>query len=398
MPYRNGQLPESVLAPITGGGRLVKEAAAAFMAMNAESERRFGVTLHPSAPQNSYRPLSWQQYYYRLYRSGRGNLAAVPGTSNHGWGLAVDFPTMAQRHIVDEIGERYGWAKHWSDAPSEWWHIKYHPGVWKPSATEAPQHATERDRIAVAQQLLRSHGYEGVPVDGKLTGSTVHALRSFQRDHRLEVTGKADLHTLAALRSAPDVLPPHVVQDHEPHEAPAGRTRRALVRRRDVAPAAPAAVHEHHHDAPPESSRPLPAATLPDGGFPVNRIVALAGPFIAILAGGISAWVGSHFPGVDIDTSETAGIITQGVHFVVGAVITWALHHKYLAGWQQWERGVLALAAAAPAPAGDPPPAYDPDPGIAALADAPAEPPDSGVPPPAGPLDGDDRAAAALGH
>src|SRR3712207_6721490 len=198
VPYRNGQLPASVLAPITGGGRLVKEAAAAFMAMNAESERRFGVTLHPSAPQNSYRPLAWQQYYYRLYLSGRGNLAAVPGTSNHGWGLAVDFPTMAQRHIVDEIGERYGWAKKWSDAPSEWWHIRYHPGVWKPTPAPDPRHASERDRIAVAQQLLRAHGYEETPVDGKLTGSTVHALRSFQRDHRLERTGQAGLRTLAA--------------------------------------------------------------------------------------------------------------------------------------------------------------------------------------------------------
>ena len=39
---------------------------------------------------NGFRTREQQQYFYDLYLSGEGNLAAVPGTSNHEFGLAVD--------------------------------------------------------------------------------------------------------------------------------------------------------------------------------------------------------------------------------------------------------------------------------------------------------------------
>jgi len=120
--YLNGLLPGSVLAPITRcvngeRGRLRKDAAAAFMAMNAESVRRFGVTLCASSSRVTYRDRAAQDYFWRLYLSGRGALAARPYTSNHGLGLAIDLATPAMRRIVDQIGEKYGWAKKWSDAP-----------------------------------------------------------------------------------------------------------------------------------------------------------------------------------------------------------------------------------------------------------------------------------------
>jgi hypothetical protein len=125
----NGQLPDSELAPIAGG-RLRKDAAAAWNAMNAEARKR-GVPLSPTGSASSYRTLAQQQALYALYQSGRGNLAAVPGTSNHGWGLAVDLATPAMRKLLDEIGAKYGWSKEWSDAQTEWWHIKWREGVWQ---------------------------------------------------------------------------------------------------------------------------------------------------------------------------------------------------------------------------------------------------------------------------
>ena len=67
---------------------------------------------------------------WALYQSGRGNPAARPGTSNHGWGTAVDFATPAMRAMVNRIGAKYGWSKQWSDAPSEWWHVLYQAGHW----------------------------------------------------------------------------------------------------------------------------------------------------------------------------------------------------------------------------------------------------------------------------
>lgn len=123
----NGQLPSSDLAPIAGG-QLTKSAAAGYNAMNVESRKRYGVELRPTGSMSSYRTYAQQQYLYNLYLSGKGNLAAVPGTSNHGWGVAVDFATPQMRSIVDAIGAKYGWSKSWSDAPSEWWHIRYEAG------------------------------------------------------------------------------------------------------------------------------------------------------------------------------------------------------------------------------------------------------------------------------
>jgi LAS superfamily LD-carboxypeptidase LdcB len=103
--------------------------------MGEESRRRYGVELAPEGPLGSYRTLADQQYLYDLYRSGRGNLVAEPGQSNHGEGLAVDF-TRQGRQIVDEIGAAYGWSKAWSDAPTEPWHVVYKPGVWQGAASQ----------------------------------------------------------------------------------------------------------------------------------------------------------------------------------------------------------------------------------------------------------------------
>lgn len=38
----------------------------------------------------AWRSFEQQEHYWNLYMSGKGNLAAVPGTSNHGWGIASD--------------------------------------------------------------------------------------------------------------------------------------------------------------------------------------------------------------------------------------------------------------------------------------------------------------------
>lgn len=124
--YANGKLPASALAPIHAG-QLALEPAAGWNAMNAEA-RAQGCELVPSEYDCSYRDYDAQVYYWNLYQSGQGNLAAKPGTSNHGWGTAVDLDTEAMRSMVDRIGAKYGWSKAWSDAPTEWWHIVYQSG------------------------------------------------------------------------------------------------------------------------------------------------------------------------------------------------------------------------------------------------------------------------------
>jgi hypothetical protein len=121
----NGKLPPSELAPIAQG-RLAIKAAAAWNAMNAEARRK-GVELLPTGSMSSYRTYAQQRYLYAEYQAGRGSLAAIPGQSNHGWGLAVDVATIQMRQTIDQIGAKYGWAKRCSDAQSEWWHLKFDP-------------------------------------------------------------------------------------------------------------------------------------------------------------------------------------------------------------------------------------------------------------------------------
>jgi hypothetical protein len=216
----NGQLPASALAPITvcangERGRLRRDAARAFNAMNALSEKRYGVTLRATSARCSYRPLADQQHFWNLYVSGRGSLAARPGTSNHGLGLAVDLATQAMRHIVDVIGRPFGWAKAWSDAPSEWWHLKWRPGTYAKvqafhgALATLRKGARHKDVVAL-KALLRDRGVKGagkhprkqfpaMSPGRRFGGAVDRRVRWFQQAMGMKVDGVVGPKTWAAL-------------------------------------------------------------------------------------------------------------------------------------------------------------------------------------------------------
>ena len=123
----NGNLPSSDLTPIPGG-QLRNDAAKSWIRMRNRIGKETGIWICPTSSRCSYRPYADQLYFWNLYISGKGNLAARPGTSNHGWGTTVDLPSPSMRTAIDRYGSSYGWSKRWSDAPSEWWHIRYDPG------------------------------------------------------------------------------------------------------------------------------------------------------------------------------------------------------------------------------------------------------------------------------
>ena len=102
---------------------LASNAAAAWESLRQESLRLYGADLYPDGTLSGYRSYAQQLYLYNLYLSGQGNLAAVPGTSSHEYGIALDVAEPYMRTIVDQIGGNYGWAK--TEAPDEWWHINY---------------------------------------------------------------------------------------------------------------------------------------------------------------------------------------------------------------------------------------------------------------------------------
>lgn len=120
----NGRLPDSALVPIgVGDHRLTPPAAEAFKRMYAAAQAEgvgFGVS-------DSYRSYAAQVSVARrkgIY--GRGGWAAVPGTSNHGWGVAVDLALSGPAlSWMRRNARRFGY---YETVPRESWHWEYRGG------------------------------------------------------------------------------------------------------------------------------------------------------------------------------------------------------------------------------------------------------------------------------
>lgn len=120
----NGQLALSELCDLwVPGEQLRADAAVALAALNEHYKSEFGRDICLS---DSYRSLSRQ---YATKRS-RGYLAATPGTSMHGWGIAVDLcrdsSHGASKAWLDTNAEIYGW-----DNPAWAKGSKYEPWHWE---------------------------------------------------------------------------------------------------------------------------------------------------------------------------------------------------------------------------------------------------------------------------
>lgn len=127
--YANGLVPPQALCSLPQDGHMLRaDAAAAFQRLNAAYADAFG---EPICVTDSYRSLSVQQ---RLYVE-KPDLAAVPGTSNHGRGVAVDlcggindYGTSAHEWMRDNAPE-YDWVlPSWARADGskpEPWHWEY---------------------------------------------------------------------------------------------------------------------------------------------------------------------------------------------------------------------------------------------------------------------------------
>jgi hypothetical protein len=126
--WSNGQIPADQLCSLGGGHRLRCDAAAAYNAMSAAYAATFG---SPLCITDSYRSLDAQVDAHHR----KPKITAVPGTSNHGWGLAVDlcgginlFGT-AQTAWMQVNAGHYGWLHpDWARAGGqnpEPWHWEY---------------------------------------------------------------------------------------------------------------------------------------------------------------------------------------------------------------------------------------------------------------------------------
>ena len=84
--YENGKIPTSALCAISWQtvDHLRCDAAARLEALNKAYKARYGANI---CVNDAYRSYAKQ---VALYEELGPNVAAVPGTSNHGWGIAVD--------------------------------------------------------------------------------------------------------------------------------------------------------------------------------------------------------------------------------------------------------------------------------------------------------------------
>jgi hypothetical protein len=132
-PGTNGYVPHHELCGLRQGGiPLRADAAVAFEQLNEAYRARFGEALCITGGYRSYAA------QVRL-RSEKPSLAARPGTSNHGWGLAVDLCDVAyagnERWAwLLENGPRFGWdnpewARRGGSGPYEPWHWEYTDAV-----------------------------------------------------------------------------------------------------------------------------------------------------------------------------------------------------------------------------------------------------------------------------
>lgn len=111
MAYANGRLPSSVLSLIAGTNkRLRTDLVPQTNALRAAFHDRFG---KPLTVTDAYRPYAEQV----ALRASKGSFAAIPGTSNHGWGQAIDFGSGVNIEGSPEYrwmranAGRYGWSQ-----------------------------------------------------------------------------------------------------------------------------------------------------------------------------------------------------------------------------------------------------------------------------------------------
>lgn len=121
--YGNGRIPSTELSPIEGTShRLWPPAARSFEAMRSAAAAD-GVTIGITDSYRSYDAQVDVAARKGLY--SQGGLAAVPGTSRHGWGMALDLNLDgAAQAWMREHGGQYGFVE---NVPRESWHWEYVP-------------------------------------------------------------------------------------------------------------------------------------------------------------------------------------------------------------------------------------------------------------------------------
>ena len=211
-----GKLPESLLRPIPGGGKLHWLAANAWNAMVAKAKAD-GLELKPTSSGDLYRSYESQvagfkQRYVLEPIAGTSTksfegktwylkkgmaMLATPGKSNHNLGIAVDVHSAGEpKRLNWLIANVKDFGFSWEVVPSEPWHLRYVCGDTPPPAVVAfaggqpaaaapvasPTVATNSgDEKKKLQEALKEKGFYNGPIDGNIaTEETQQAIKNFK--------------------------------------------------------------------------------------------------------------------------------------------------------------------------------------------------------------------------
>lgn len=165
MAYSNGRLPARALTEIKSHKKYYNavrkatpKAAAAFDRLDAAFYKKFDKHIYIT---DSYRSFAEQV----ALRKAKGSYAAMPGTSNHGWGLALDLgsginvATSAEHKWMDSAAKTFGWVNPWWAADNIPSNGQFEPWHWEYDAA--------KDRSA----------FKKVKVTGKFDKATIYALQ-----------------------------------------------------------------------------------------------------------------------------------------------------------------------------------------------------------------------------
>ena len=260
----NGKLATADLmavpATVAGAGFLRRDAASQYGMLAHAFEKAHG---HALVITEGYRTYGRQVEYWNRYQAGTGNLAAYPGTSNHGWGISCDFGSgvasagSSEKRWMDAHAPAYGWQPTGNTfGRPEPWHFDYVPAkasiTTGPSifdsrtssatpATPPPPPPTEETPMFLSRRPQEDGGtigLFGIPGRGWLPfmhKAHYEMFRNIFIDSGVKLAGGIDFpewKNVAQIRPYPGVTWDNLVIAHTPPTAPApdGVDEAAIVR------------------------------------------------------------------------------------------------------------------------------------------------------------------------
>jgi hypothetical protein len=206
----NGRIAASTLGGYSANCRLWSQAYGPASAM-ALAARKAGVSLVYA---DCYRDYAGQVYWRTWWCNvGKCGNAAVPGTSNHGWGKAIDIHDLSgglptggaafkwlkanagRFGYINPILTNEAWHWEWVGDGGSMGGYQVRPGLF----TWPLKVGMRNDEVKNLQNALRAKGYN-IAADGDFGTGTLNAVKSFQAKNALTADGVVGNGTAWALR------------------------------------------------------------------------------------------------------------------------------------------------------------------------------------------------------